>query len=141
LDPAVVVTLGRFSMSTFIPGVRIGQAHGTTHPVDPATGAPNALAFAMYHPAAALRSPNVERDSFEDIAKVPGVLLRARALRDGSASAGTAAPGEATMAAHHEPAEPDTAPAQAEPAPSSDTTRALAAADQAPDESPQLTLF
>ena len=45
LDPALVVTLGRFSMQTFIPGARIGQAHGTAHPVDPATGAPDALAF------------------------------------------------------------------------------------------------
>ena len=84
LDPAVVVTLGRYSMGTFIPGARISQAHGTVHPVDPATGAANALAFAMYHPAAALRSPGVERDSFEDMARVPAVLLRARAMRDGA---------------------------------------------------------
>ena len=36
LDPAVVVTLGRFSMGTFMPGARISQAHGTVRPVDPA---------------------------------------------------------------------------------------------------------
>ena len=35
LDPAVVVTLGRFSMARFMPGVRISQAHGTVRPVDP----------------------------------------------------------------------------------------------------------
>jgi DNA polymerase len=132
LDPAVVVTLGRFSMSTFIPGVRIGQAHGTTHPVDPETGAANALAFAMYHPAAALRSANVERDSFEDMARVPGVLLRARELRAAAASAGTPAPREATMAPRPGPAGP---PAPPEPSPT------LARADEAPDEPPQLTLF
>ena len=56
LDPAVVVTLGRYSMGTFMPGARISQAHGTVRPVDPATGAPDALVFAMYHPAAALRT-------------------------------------------------------------------------------------
>ena len=39
LDPAVIVTLGRFSMATFMPGARISQAHGTVRPVDPATGA------------------------------------------------------------------------------------------------------
>ena len=78
LDPAVVVTLGRFSMQAFIPGARIGQAHGTTHAIDPGTGAANALAFAMYHPAAALRSSGVEQTSFEDVARVPEVLLRAR---------------------------------------------------------------
>ena len=32
LDPAVVVTLGRFSMARFMPGVRISQAHGTVRP-------------------------------------------------------------------------------------------------------------
>ena len=57
LDPAVVVTLGRFSMARFMPGVRISQAHGTVRPVDPATGARDALVLAMYHPAAALRTP------------------------------------------------------------------------------------
>ena len=35
LDPAVVVTLGRYSMGTFMPGARIGQVHGATQPVDP----------------------------------------------------------------------------------------------------------
>ena len=89
LDPAVVVTLGRYSMGTFIPGARIGQAHGTTHPVDPDTGAREALVYAMYHPAAALRSPGVERDSFQDMARIPDTLLRARAIRgEGHANPG-----------------------------------------------------
>ena len=57
LDPAVIVTLGRFSMATFMPGARISAAHGTVRPVDPATGAASAVVFAMYHPAAALRTP------------------------------------------------------------------------------------
>src|SRR5881227_2907413 len=39
LDPALVVTLGRFSLGTFIPGTRISAVHGTVHPVDPQTGA------------------------------------------------------------------------------------------------------
>ena len=38
LDPAVVVTLGRYSMGTFMPGARISQAHGTVRPVDPGDG-------------------------------------------------------------------------------------------------------
>ena len=41
----VVVTLGRFSLQTFMPGARIGGAHGTLRPVDPATGAPDALTY------------------------------------------------------------------------------------------------
>ncbi len=30
LDPALVVTLGRYSMGAFMPGARIGQVHGTS---------------------------------------------------------------------------------------------------------------
>ncbi|TFG66483.1 MAG: uracil-DNA glycosylase [Thermomicrobiales bacterium] len=86
LDPAVVVTLGRYSMATFMPGVRISQAHGTVRPIDPATGANLALAFAMYHPAAALRTPAIERESYADIAAVPATLLASRERRGAGAS-------------------------------------------------------
>lgn len=85
LDPAVVVTLGRFSMGTFMPGARISQAHGTIRPVDPATGASSALVFAMYHPAAALRTPAIERESYADIADVPAALLESRRRREPAA--------------------------------------------------------
>jgi DNA polymerase len=81
LDPALVVTLGRFSLGTFMPGTRIGQVHGTTRPVDPATGARDALALAMYHPAAALRTPAVERESYQDAAGIPLALLESRRRR------------------------------------------------------------
>ena len=82
LDPAVIVTLGRFSMGTFMPGARISQAHGTMRPVDPATGASSALVFAMYHPAAALRTPAIERESYTDIANVPAALIESRRRRE-----------------------------------------------------------
>jgi uracil-DNA glycosylase len=82
LDPALVVTLGRHSLGRFMPGERISQAHGTVRPVDPATGAANALAFALYHPAAALRASEIERTSYEDVARIPGALLEARARRE-----------------------------------------------------------
>jgi uracil-DNA glycosylase len=81
LDPALVVTLGRHSMARFMPGARIGQAHGTTASVDPETGARHALVYALYHPAAALRSGEVERQSFADVAGIPAALLEARRRR------------------------------------------------------------
>jgi DNA polymerase len=81
LDPAVVVTLGRHSMARFMPGVRISQAHGTTRRADPATGARDATVVAMYHPAAALRTESIERESYEDVALIPGVLTDARERR------------------------------------------------------------
>lgn len=121
LDPAVVVTLGRYSMGTFMPGARIGQVHGTTAPADPETGARDALVFAMYHPAAALRTAAIERESFDDIARVPEVLVHARALREGQAEP---APLPVTP--------PATAPIHA-PAPTT--------AEPAAEDASQLTLF
>ena len=81
LDPAVVVTLGRFSMGHFRPGERITQIHGTNASVAPATGARAAMSFALFHPAAALRSTEVERQSYDDIAGLPRVLRESRARR------------------------------------------------------------
>ena len=112
LDPALLVTLGRHSMGRFMPGARISQAHGTVHPVDPATGARDALVLAMYHPAAALRTPAIETESYRDIATVPGVLLEARAKRAEHAEARAAdlmAPAEPEPATAPEP-EPATEP-------------------------------
>jgi DNA polymerase len=82
LDPALVVTLGRHSMARFMPGARISQSHGTVRPADPETGARDAVVFAMYHPAAALRSTEVERQSYEDVGRVPDALVRSRERRD-----------------------------------------------------------
>ncbi len=81
LDPAVIVTLGRYSLGTFMPGAKISAAHGTTRPVDPASGAPAAVAFAMYHPAAAFRQAALKETLVADMANLPQVLLEARAAR------------------------------------------------------------
>jgi uracil-DNA glycosylase len=81
LDPALVVTLGRFSMGAFMPGARISEAHGSVRPVDPATGAADATVYALYHPAAALRSPAVAQTSVADVAGVPAALQNSRARR------------------------------------------------------------
>jgi hypothetical protein len=136
LDPAVVVTLGRYSMGTFMPGARIGQVHGTTQPADPETGARDALVFAMYHPAAALRTATIERESFADIARVPAVLLQARERRTGGSPAGPASVIiDATVPATLAPA-----PALAQPAPVTQAS-AIVAADPAADDASQLTLF
>ena len=135
LDPAVVVTLGRYSMGTFMPGARIGQVHGTSVPADPETGARAALVFAMYHPAAALRSPAIERESFEDMASVPSVLLRSRERRVSAQATPprAAAPAQAVAPA---PPDPPATPRSTEP-----DASPLTAADPAADDAPQLTLF
>lgn len=81
LDPALVVTLGRHSLQTFMPGARISGTHGTMAPVDPATGAAHALTYAMYHPAAALRAGSLKQTMLQDMARIPQALIDARARR------------------------------------------------------------
>lgn len=123
LDPALVVTLGRHSMGRFRPGTTISRAHGTVSAADADTGARDALVLALYHPAAALRTPAVEQASFVDIATVPAVLDEARARR-----------------AAQTPALVPVAPEAAATAAAS----ASSATDQAAPDSPaqdQLTLF
>lgn len=122
LDPAVVVTLGRFSMGTFMPGARISQVHGTIRPVDPATGAASAMVFAMYHPAAALRTAAIERESYADIAMVPAALIEARRRREA-------------------PAEPTPVTPTPEPSALEQRSTLEEAARPADDPAPQLTLF
>jgi DNA polymerase len=137
LDPAVIVTLGRHSMGRFMPGARISQAHGTMRPADPATGAGDALVFAMYHPAAALRTPAIERDSYDDIGQVPTALLASRerrAARERTAVAIGAGVGTAVAVAPEPPAQPESIE-QPEP----EAEPSAAAAELVPTD--QLTLF
>jgi uracil-DNA glycosylase family 4 len=81
LDPALLVTLGRFSLQTFMPGDRISKVHGTERPIDPETGARAATGYAMYHPAAALRQRALKQTMQQDMAAVPDALIRARKSR------------------------------------------------------------
>jgi DNA polymerase len=112
LDPALVVTLGRHSMGWFMPGARIGAAHGTFRPADPATGAGEAQVFAMYHPAAALHQQSLRRTLVDDMAGVPLALLEARGRRDEPGRREPVSVGSASRMAV-----PDqTAPGDAEPA-------------------------
>lgn len=95
LDPALLVTLGRFSLQTFMPGDRISRVHGTERPIEPSTGARAATGYALYHPAAALRQGALKETMQRDMARVPEVLIRARAERVGASATpepATAAP-------------------------------------------------
>ena len=110
LDPALVVTLGRFSMARFSPGARIGQVHGTYRPADADSGAPEALAYAMYHPAAALHQGSLNEALFRDMLDIPAALLEARARRSLEAAPEASAAAEAPVASEAANAAP--APAQ-----------------------------
>jgi len=90
LDPAVIVTLGRYSLGTFMPGARISAAHGTSRPTDPATGARDADTYAMYHPAAALRQYSLRETMLDDMCNLPDVLTQKRARRNGTSDGAVA---------------------------------------------------
>ncbi len=104
LDPALLVTLGRFSLQTFMPGDRISRVHGTERPIEPSTGARAATGYALYHPAAALRQGALKETMQRDMARVPEVLLRARAERAGTATEpASASPASATDGINDQP--------------------------------------
>ena len=74
LDPAVVVTLGRHSLRRYLPGARIGEAHGRLR-----RSFSGQHVFPMYHPAAALHQASLRDTLFRDMRGLPGALLDARA--------------------------------------------------------------
>jgi DNA polymerase len=72
IDPKVIVTLGRFSMGKFLPGVTISQVHGK--PKDIVWSDREITIVPMYHPAAALRSTLLKNKFTEDFKVIPHVL-------------------------------------------------------------------
>ena len=132
LDPALIVTLGRFSLQSFMPGARISGAHGTVRPVDPATGAADASVMALYHPAAAFRQTALRETLFEDIAGAPEALLRSRERRAGHRATDAAGSLEASVVV--EAALPADAALPIDPAPPAD--RRADARAVAPEASP-----
>jgi uracil-DNA glycosylase len=138
LDPALVVTLGRFSMARFRPGAKISQVHGTFTSADPGAGAGNAITFSMYHPAAALRQGSLEETMFADMAGVPAALVEARTRRAAKAAVAAVEP---PMAGAPAPAVETTATLEPAPAaaslpePAADPEPVAEAAPE-PDEPP-----
>jgi uracil-DNA glycosylase len=72
VQPKLIITLGRFSMAKFLPGVFISQVHGRLHKVV-WEDKPHYV-LPMYHPAAALRSGNMKAAFLADFQKVPKIL-------------------------------------------------------------------
>ena len=122
LDPALLVTLGRFSLQTFMPGDRISRVHGTARPIDPSTGARAATGYALYHPAAALRQGSLKETMQRDMAAIPELLIGARARRAAAESAANgSAPTETPPTTDHRDADAPTAPDQPKDEPMTDS--------------------
>ncbi len=72
IDPRLIVTLGRFSLVKFLPGVVISRVHGKPKTV--MFRGKNVTVLPMYHPAAALRSLDIMRQLREDFKTIPEAL-------------------------------------------------------------------
>jgi DNA polymerase len=79
VDPKIIVTLGRFSLTRLLPDERIGRARGKTLVWGDYT------VFPIYHPAAALHQPQLRSVIMDDFQKLPGVLRSIKARASSSA--------------------------------------------------------
>ena len=74
ISPKVIVTLGRFSMAKFIPGVLISSVHGKPRQI--VWNDKQIKIVPMYHPAAALRNGDVKRKLENDFLNLKGFLSK-----------------------------------------------------------------
>lgn len=73
VNPSIIVTLGRHSLSRFIQNAKITQIHGQMQKVG------KRFIIPMFHPAAALHQQRFRPMLLEDFAKLPELLKDARA--------------------------------------------------------------
>lgn len=72
VNPSIIVTLGRHSMSRFFPDAKITQIHGQMQKVG------KRFIIPMFHPAAALHQDRFKPMLMEDFARLPAQLEEAR---------------------------------------------------------------
>ncbi len=73
INPKIIITLGRYSMSKFLPGAKISAVHGQMR------RAGERFIIAMFHPAAALHQASLKPTIVQDFARLPQLLEQARA--------------------------------------------------------------
>ncbi|MBI2333828.1 MAG: uracil-DNA glycosylase [Chloroflexi bacterium] len=73
INPSIIVTLGRVSMSKYVPGAKITSIHGQMRQIN------GRFVIPMYHPAATLHQPALRPSILADFAKLPDQLNEARA--------------------------------------------------------------
>ncbi len=122
INPLLIITLGRFSMTRFLPGQSISRVRGRLRSVD------GRQIFPIMHPAAGLRRQEMRSAIEEDFAKVPGLL---DVLRMQAEPASQSAIRESPAPYATEPSPPAGTPSlwDMKPAPPSDR-----ATDPSPDE-------
>ena len=74
IKPQVVVSLGRFSLSKFLPNASITQVHGRPRLIN--FGGKELILVPMYHPAAALRNGKIMTEEEEDFRRLGEFLKK-----------------------------------------------------------------
>jgi uracil-DNA glycosylase family 4 len=72
INPKIIITLGRYSMGKFMPGVKISSIHGQMRRVG------DRFVIAMFHPAAALHQAALKPAILKDFSELPKLLEQAR---------------------------------------------------------------
>jgi len=75
INPDVIVTLGRISMSYFVSNGKISSIHGRHY------WSNGRMVVPMYHPAAALHQPSLRSVVKQDFANLPGLIETAQKTR------------------------------------------------------------
>jgi DNA polymerase len=83
IDPKLVVTLGRHSMTCFIPNAKISEIHGQPKRVGVTGGGfgngdGKIVILPLYHPAAALYNGGMRATLQEDFSAIPQILTTIR---------------------------------------------------------------
>jgi len=78
IEPKIIITLGRFSMAKFIPGVKISDVHGKKKTIN--WKGRKMIIVPMYHPAAGLRNGEMKRKTIEDFSKIPNILTETKQI-------------------------------------------------------------
>lgn len=75
VDPVLIVSLGRYSMSRYFPQAKISRVHGQARDIG------GRLFVPMFHPAAALHQQSLRETIVGDFRRLPAMIEDGRALR------------------------------------------------------------
>ncbi|MGH2448492.1 MAG: uracil-DNA glycosylase family protein [Chloroflexota bacterium] len=91
INPRMVVTLGRHSLGTFLPGAMISRSHGVLREKD------GRFVYPMYHPAAALHRQALRDTLIDDMRKLGQFLQSPRWMRSADRTPEDETPDQLTL--------------------------------------------
>lgn len=79
INPKVVITLGRHSLSFFLPKAKIGELHGQAQTIE--FGDQKIVLIPLFHPAAALYNGSMRQTLIDDFLTVPKLIQQMDTLQ------------------------------------------------------------